>query len=134
MSQFVSIIVPCFNHLNYLSKRVETILNQTYPNFEIIFLDDCSSDGSWEYLIQFENHPKVSHCIRNDVNSGSPFKQWKKGLDLAKYDWIWIAESDDFSEINFLFEMVSKIEPNTNLIFCKSFFVNEFDLLIFDDN
>lgn len=83
-------------------------------------MDDCSTDGSWEYLNQFEDHPKVSHCIRNKVNSGSPFKQWAKGLVLAKYDWIWIAESDDFSEVDFLLEAVKRIDSTTNLIFCKS--------------
>lgn len=122
----ISIIVPNYNHLQFLPKRLETIINQSFQDFEIILLDDCSMDGSWEYLKQYENHPKVRHCIRNEVNSGSPFKQWKKGLDLAKYDWVWIAESDDFSDLNFLEKFVSELNENVIFVFCNSNDVDEF--------
>lgn len=133
MKYSISIIVPNYNHLQFLPKRLETIFNQTFQEFEVILLDDCSTDGSWEYLKQFYNHPKVSNCIRNEVNSGSPFKQWKKGLDLARYDWIWIAESDDFSELNFLDEMVLRIDSSVNVIFCKSDFVDIFGSVFSND-
>jgi glycosyltransferase involved in cell wall biosynthesis len=104
---------------------LDTIFNQTFQDFEVILLDDCSTDGGWEYLKQFSDHPKVSHCIRNESNSGSPFKQWKKGLELTKYDWIWIAESDDFSDLHFLEKCVSRIEENVSLVFVKSEFVDQ---------
>jgi glycosyltransferase involved in cell wall biosynthesis len=42
----VSVIIPSYNHASYLRKRIESVLNQTYPNFEIIILDDCSIDSS----------------------------------------------------------------------------------------
>ena len=129
----ISIIVPNYNHRKFLSQRLETIFNQTFQDFEVILLDDCSTDGSWEYLKQFENHPKVSHCIRNESNSGSPFKQWKKGLDLAKYEWIWIAESDDFCDLEFLSYLISEIEEKVNLIFCKSLYIDESNALIEND-
>lgn len=121
----VSVIVPNYNHYQFLPKRLETIFNQTFQDFEVILLDDCSTDDSWEYLKQYEKHPNVSNCIRTDVNSGSPFKQWKKGLELAKYDWIWIAESDDFSELDFLERLVAQIDNEVSLVFAKSEFVDE---------
>lgn len=96
----------------------------------MILLDDCSTDGSWEFLKNFKHYPKVSHCIRNESNSGSPFRQWKKGIDLAKYDWIWIAESDDFSHPEFLSSCFELVDQETNLIFCKSNFVDETDKII----
>lgn len=120
----VSIIVPNYNHCQFLPKRLDTIFNQTFQDFEVILLDDCSLDKSWEYLKQFADHPKVSHCIRNESNSGSPFKQWKRGIELAKYDWIWIAESDDFSGLNFLENCFSRIDENVCLVFVKSEFVD----------
>ena len=122
----ISIIVPNYNHKKFLPQRLNTIFNQTFQDFEVILLDDCSTDDSWEYLKEYEHHPKVSHCIRNEINSGSPFKQWKKGLELAKYDWIWIAESDDCSDLSFLDKMVFNIETSLSLIFCKSDYINEF--------
>lgn len=127
----ISIIVPNYNHRKFLPQRLDTIFNQTFQDFEVILLDDCSTDDSWEYLKEYKNHPKVSHCVRNEVNSGSPFKQWKMGVDFAKYDWIWIAESDDFSELDFLERLVTQINDEVSLIFAKSEFVDEKDEPLF---
>ncbi|WP_242117954.1 glycosyltransferase family 2 protein [Aestuariivivens sediminicola] len=102
MNPKVSVILPNFNHGPYLNQRIDSILRQTFRDFEIIILDDASTDNSLEVLEALSNHPKVSHFIINKENSGSPFKQWKKGLILAKGDYIWIAESDDYCEVNFL--------------------------------
>lgn len=98
----VSIILPNYNHYSYLEKRLDSIFNQTHQDFEVIILDDASTDDSLSILNNYKNHPKVSHFIINKENSGSPFKQWEKGLNLAKGDYIWIAESDDFCDLNFL--------------------------------
>lgn len=122
----ISIIVPNYNHYNFLPQRLDTIFNQTFQDFEVILLDDCSTDGSWDYLKTFENHPKVSHCIRNETNSGSPFKQWQKGMELAKYEWIWIAESDDFSDLCFLEKNFEFLEDSVSIVFCKSKEVDQF--------
>jgi len=91
----VSIIVPNYNHVLFLKQRLESIFNQTCQDFELIILDDNSTDGSQEFLLCYKDHPKVAHLIFNAENSGSPFKQWKKGVALAKGNWVWIAESDD---------------------------------------
>ena len=66
---FVSIIVPSYNHAQFLEERIESILNQDFHNFEVILLDDLSSDNSAEILKKYQNHPKVSHCIINEKNS-----------------------------------------------------------------
>lgn len=108
----VSIIVPNYNHFIFFPVRIESILNQTFLDFELILLDDSSTDGSWEYLKTFKDHPKVSHIIKNESNSGSPFRQWKKGIELAKGEIIWIAESDDWAEPDFLQECVSLMKRN----------------------
>ena len=98
----VSVIVPNYCHAPYLEQRIESILQQTFQDFELILLDDCSTDGSREILERYRNHPKVSGIFYNERNSGSPFKQWKKGLSKATGDYVWIAESDDFSSPCFL--------------------------------
>lgn len=103
----ISIIVPNYNHYQYLSLRIESILNQSFQDFELILLDDHSSDESWDLMQSYSTNPKVSFCIRNDNNSGSPFKQWNKGIQLAKGEFIWIAESDDWAEPHFLEQCVS---------------------------
>jgi glycosyltransferase involved in cell wall biosynthesis len=118
----VSIIIPNYNHVQYLEERIESVLNQTYQNFEIILLDDSSTDSSLEILSRYESHAKVSHFEVNQQNSGSVFKQWVKGIKLAKGEYIWIAESDDVAHFEFLEETSFFLNQNTEfaLVFCYS--------------
>jgi glycosyltransferase involved in cell wall biosynthesis len=102
----VSIIIPNYNHASFLEQRLNSVFNQTYQNFEVILLDDASTDNSLTILEKYKNHPKVSHFVVNEFNTGSPFKQWFKGIELAKGEFIWIAESDDYSDLDFLFKTV----------------------------
>lgn len=124
---FVSIIVPCYNHEKYLEERIKSILNQTLSDFEIILLDDLSPDNSAEILKRYSNHPKVSHCIINKKNSGSTFFQWNKGIELAKGDLIWIAESDDVADPHFLEKLVAPFYKNKKLVlaYSQSYRMNE---------
>lgn len=125
MSQYISIIVPNYNHAFYLRKRLDSILNQTYTDFEVIILDDCSTDNSREIIETYKNDEHVSHIVYNNENCGSPFVQWQRGIELSKGDWIWIAESDDWAETNFLAELTHHIDNNNSIIYCNS--VLEFD-------
>jgi glycosyltransferase involved in cell wall biosynthesis len=122
MLPLISIIVPNYNHYNYLRHRLECIFNQTYPNFEVILLDDCSSDKSQQILSEYATNPRVSHCVFNTINSGNTFIQWNKGIKLAKGDYIWIAESDDFCELNFLEELIQPVmqDSEIKLVYCQS--------------
>lgn len=112
----VSVIVPNFNHAQYLKRRIDSILNQTYQDFELILLDDCSSDNSAEILLGYSSNPKVSHIVINETNSGSTFKQWDKGFTLAKGEYIWVAESDDWCEATLLENLVPALDENSNVV------------------
>ncbi len=87
----ISVIVPNYNHAPYLQQRIESILGQTYTDLELILLDDCSTDDSREVMEQYRQHPKVSHIIYNEKNGGIPFRQWDKGIELARGEWVWVA-------------------------------------------
>jgi glycosyltransferase involved in cell wall biosynthesis len=78
----VSVIIPNYNHSLYLKQRIDSVLNQTFQDFELIILDDCSSDSSKEIIEQYRQNPKVSQIIFNQINSGSVFKQWAEGNHL----------------------------------------------------
>lgn len=121
----ISVIVPCFNHAAYLPARLDSIFAQGYPRLEVILLDDASTDGSQDILRRCsEERTEVKHCILNGTNSGSVFRQWHRGLQLATGDLIWIAESDDYCSHNFLHELVrSFCNPAVRLAFARTSFV-----------
>lgn len=123
---FVSVLVPNYNHSRYLPQRIESILSQTYQDFELIILDDCSTDNSVDVIKRYANNEKVSHIVINEQNSGSTFVQWQRGFGLAKGELIWIAESDDFCTQDFLQTMVDAFKGNNNLAFayCTSSIVD----------
>lgn len=103
----VSVIVPNYNHAPYLAQRLESIFAQTYENYEVLLLDDCSSDDSRKVLEDFAaRNPDRTRTLFNDTNSGGVFHQWEKGLAAARGDLIWIAESDDWASTNFLETLV----------------------------
>ena len=106
----VSVIVPNFNHAPFLQQRIDSILNQTFQDFELILLDDASTDYSREILERYRDNPHVSHIVFNEFNSGSAFSQWNKGIELARGEWVWVAESDDWAEPNFLETLLEKVE------------------------
>ena len=114
----VSIIVPNYNHARFLDERLTSIFNQTFEDYEVILLDDASTDESVSILKKYAENNKVTHLIINDSNTGSPFKQWKKGLDLAKGEYIWIAESDDSCKTSFL-EQHLKLMDNASVSVAK---------------
>lgn len=112
----VSVIIPNYNHAPYLQQRIDSVLKQTFPDYEVIILDDCSTDNSHEVLQQYQDHPKVSRLIFNETNSGGPFYQWRKGIELAQGKYIWIAESDDWCEPTLLQTLVNALEANSNCV------------------
>lgn len=123
----VSVIVPNYNHARYLKARIDSILNQTFQDFELILLDDCSTDNSVELLQSYAGHPHVSHIVLNDRNTGSPFLQWQKGIDLAQGEYVWIAESDDTAQPEFLSTTVAVLDqyPQAALCYTGSRLIDE---------
>jgi len=123
----ISVIVPNYNHLKYLPERLESILGQSFQDFELILLDDCSTDGSAAYLDSFADNPKVKAVIHGESNSGSAFKQWRKGFEAASGELIWIAESDDSCSPELLAALVAEFDrdPACVLAFCASMLTDE---------
>lgn len=78
----VSVIVPNYNHARYLEQRLDTVFNQTYQNFEVIIFK--STDNSLEVINRYKDNPHLSQIVVNEQNTGSPFKQLDKGINLAK--------------------------------------------------
>jgi glycosyltransferase involved in cell wall biosynthesis len=117
----VSVIIPNYNHERFLRRRIESVLGQTFQDFEVILLDDLSTDGSRSILSSYAGDPRVRIEL-NLINSGSSFKQWNKGIRLAHGEYIWVAESDDYAEESFLERLVAELEaePRVAFAYCRS--------------
>jgi hypothetical protein len=103
----VSAIIPAFNHARFLDERIASVLGQSRLPSEVILLDDASTDETAEIARRWAARSEIPfRVILNDVNSGSTFRQWQKGLDLATGDLVWFAESDDASAEQFLERLV----------------------------
>jgi glycosyltransferase involved in cell wall biosynthesis len=124
----VSVVVPNYNHARFLRRRVDSILAQTFQDFELILLDDCSTDDSRSILSEYAGDSRI-RIEFNETNSGSPFKQWNKGVRLARGEYVWIAESDDFADVSFLESLCGALdsEPGAAFAYCRSW-------RIFDDD
>ncbi|MEP9368513.1 glycoside hydrolase family 99-like domain-containing protein [Xanthobacter sp. VNH20] len=104
----ISVVVPNYNYRNCIEARLFSIFDQTFPVFEVIVLDDCSTDGSVEELERIgASGVREFVLIENVVNSGNVFAQWAKAAETATGELIWIAEADDLSDPSFLENMVT---------------------------
>jgi len=98
----ISVIVPNYNYEAYLPQRLESIVQQTFQDFELILLDDASSDGSPALLEAFGSQRAATRVVLNQENSGSPFAQWLRGMEMAQAEILWLAEADDYCEPDLL--------------------------------
>ena len=118
MKPFISIIIPMFNSHLYIKKCVDSILSQTYHNFELIIINDGSNDGSLNIVKSFRD--KRIRII-NQKNKGVSSAR-NKGISLAKGSYIAFIDSDDYVESTFLESFVSIINfHDPDLIFCGIF-------------
>ncbi len=124
----VSVIIPNYNHAPFLERRMESVLKQTYQDFEVLLLDDCSTDGSREVIERYRGQPRLQ-IHYNAANSGSPFAQWNRGIELSRGEYVWIAESDDGAEPGLLAGLVPLLESDSNVVlaYCASRMMDERD-------
>jgi glycosyltransferase involved in cell wall biosynthesis len=121
----VAVIVPNYYHAAYLPLRIESILGQTYQDFELLILDDKSPDNSIEVIERYRADSRVK-VHYNTQNSGSTYQQWKKGIALTHSQYIWIAESDDYAAPRFLDRLVTQLttHPTAGIAVCESIVVD----------
>ena len=114
----VSVVVPNYNYEKFLYQRLYSILNQNYKLKEIIILDDCSTDESVILIDKIVE--KISKYVDikkeyNKVNSGTTFRQWEKGFEMATGDYVWIAEADDYCEPSLIRNLIKPIKKDSDI-------------------
>jgi hypothetical protein len=128
----VSVVVPNYNYEQFLPARLESIYAQTHPLFEVLALDDVSTDESLGVLARYaEQTGNMFRLEANAVNSGSGYRQWDKGAQMARGDYVWMAEADDLAAPEFLGEALALLESSgAAFVFCDSRQVDEYDKLL----
>lgn len=131
----ISVIVPNYNYARYIPERLASVLAQTHPVYEILFLDDASTDDSVALAGKLLAAGGVDYrVIVNDANSGSPFLQWMRGATSARGEFVWIAEADDVSSPDFLETVVRGFDdPRVALSYCESKQIDQEGLVLADN-
>jgi glycosyltransferase involved in cell wall biosynthesis len=114
----ISVAVPNYNYAHCLPERLYTIFDQNHPVEEIIVLDDCSSDDSIPVIMKLaDERQRDLTLVINEQNSGSVFAQWAKAAEMARGEFLWIAEADDLSEPTFLSSLLALMNGDPDIAF-----------------
>jgi len=120
----VSVIIPSYNHEKFIGEAIESVLNQTYQDFELIIIDDCSHDNSINVIEKFKSE-KI-RFFRNEKNMGATYTT-NKCISKAQGEYIALLNSDDIWELNKLEKQVPILDNNKEIgaVFSDASFVNE---------
>src|SRR5215471_15701082 len=125
MEPKVSFVIPCYNLAHFLADCVNSILSQTYGDFEILIMDDCSPDNTPEVAAEFED-PRVIY-IRNEQNLGH-LRNYNKGIELSRGKYVWLISADDYLRRPYILEryvQVMEEQPNVGYVFCPAMKVQD---------
>lgn len=116
----VSVVMCTYNGGNFIKDQLNSIINQTYPVFEIIIQDDCSTDNTWDIIQEYaNNYPDLIHAYRNEINLG-PHKNFKSAFKRAKGNYIAPSDQDDIWMLDKIEKLLSLlIEKNVMLAFAQ---------------
>ena len=110
----ISVVIPTFNHLDFLRIAIESVIAQTYENWEIVVIDNHSTDGTSEYLQKLEN-PRIR--IESIENGGSIAKSRNLGVEIAQGEWVAFLDSDDWWTVDKLEIVVGRMRSNDDFFF-----------------
>jgi glycosyltransferase involved in cell wall biosynthesis len=129
----VSVVVASYNHAEYLEQRMDSLINQTYQDIEILVIDDCSTDNSLEVLRRYESHPKVRLIVREQ--NGGWVAVSNQGVENSSGEYVIFANCDDACDPLMIERLVDamKSNPSAGIAFCRSFLVDKDDYVLGDD-
>lgn len=110
MKHLITIIIPCYNIENYIKKCVDSILNQTYPYFELLLLDDGSADATLELCKVFEKEDNRVRVFTHQ-NRGVSYTR-NIGIKEAKGDFVMFVDGDDYLEVDYIEKHIVDLEEN----------------------
>lgn len=108
-----SVIVPLFNAEKYIGKAIDSVINQTYTNWELLVIDDCSTDSSAMIVQGYCTQDSRIFFHKLETNTGSAYIPRQRGAELANGQYLVILDSDDYIEETYLAKYAKRVE-NTN--------------------
>lgn len=120
MGRMISVIVPIYNASNYINRCIDSILNQSYKDFELLLIDDGSKDDSLAIISQY-NDSRIKIYTKNN---GGPASARNHGITCTQGDYITFVDSDDYIEPNYLETLLSLLDDDVDFSMCS--YINEF--------
>lgn len=112
----VTVWLTSYNHEKYIKQSIESILNQTYQDWELIIIDDCSKDSSWKIIKEYEEKDNRIRAIQHEINRGGSYMVEK--LDIIHGEYVAMAHSDDAWQEDKLEKQVALLEENSDIGAC----------------
>lgn len=125
MKNLVSIVTPSFNSSKYIEQTIQSVLSQTYENWELIIVDDCSTDNSVEVISAFTVNNSKIKLVELQSNSGAAEAR-NKAIGLAKGEFIAFLDSDDIWKPNKLEQQLSFMGNEVDFSFTAYELIDEF--------
>lgn len=124
--QTVSIFIPVYNAEAFLEDTIKSVLAQTFQNWELLIIDDCSTDKSFDIAERYAANYSGIQVIKNDHNLGM-MANWNKGIELCHQPYFVKLDADDLWEVDFLEKSLVVLEnyPNVGLVFTKYVKIDE---------
>ena len=126
-SSLVSVVMAAYNGGKYITQQIESILNQTYQNIELIVIDDCSTDNTRELVSEFCEKDARVNLVRSDHNKGV-IETFQHGLKMARGEYIALSDQDDVFDPRKIEVLVKALESNRSADLVVS------DLRLIDDD
>lgn len=129
----VSVIVASYNHAEFLEQRMDSLINQTYHNIEVLVIDDCSPDNSVEILRRYESHPKVRLIVREQ--NGGWVAVSNQGVEMSSGEFLIFANCDDSCDPTMIQRLVDALHVNRSagIAYCRSLMIDDKGKRLGDD-
>ncbi len=129
----VSVVVASYNHAEYLEQRMDSLINQTYSNIEILVIDDCSTDNSVEILEKYASHAKVRLIVRE--RNGGWVVVSNQGVEMSVGEFVIFANCDDACDPHMIERLVDamRTNPTAGISYCRSLMIDDQGMLLGDD-
>lgn len=111
MNELISIIIPVYNNEKWFERCIESVINQTYNNLEIIIINDCSTDNVEDIILKYKKLDNRIIYIKNEENKGVGYSR-NRGIEASNGNYIYFLDSDDYIEKDTIETLYNNIKQN----------------------